>query len=76
MSLKRIAPNNHYEAECFMEVFYEGDVLTQDKKPYSFKDSTPVCYQSDWVLNVAKAKPVCLFRIRENKLPTIHNFYK
>jgi hypothetical protein len=67
-----IVPNNTLPATHFMEVFYKEGVLTQDEKLYSFKDSTPICHQSGWILHLAKAIPVAIFRIRE-KLPTKKN---
>lgn len=63
----RIAPNNQFPATHFMEVFYKEGVLVQDKKMYCFLESTPICNQSGWVLHLAQAIPIAIFRIRENK---------
>ena len=68
--MNRIAPNNKFRPTHFMEVYYKGDTLTQDEEVYSYEESTPIRGQSGWVLNLAKARPVAIFRIRENKLPT------
>lgn len=72
---KRIAPNNNLPATHFIEVW----------KPYGKSVHRPILPQDcmeiesfDRGLNYTKSKQnlhtYAIFRIRENKLPTLHKF--
>ena len=70
--MQRIAPNNSLPATHFIECFYDDTFYRiVDEKPLSFKTATPFF---DW--DNCIETPVYIFRIRENKLPTLHNFNK
>lgn len=66
---QRIAPNNNLPATHFIEVWKgrSGSVYIADFKDiYMLKHS---------LLASSKQKgTVCIFRIRKNKLPTLHKF--
>lgn len=74
---QQIAPNNNIPATHFIEVWHtptakkfqnsnESDCKEMDEFDYEITRS----YQSPLITTIA------IFRIRENKLPTKHNFNK
>lgn len=74
---QRIAPNNSLPATHFIEVW--GDSLNKIK----FIFDNPMIEKIDLLQEELQYTSECLglytiaiFRIRENKLPTIHNFNK
>lgn len=80
--MNRIAPNNQLPATHFIEVYSDGCTTNmQDRISLSYhKPYSP--FDMEYLdRNLRKTKQVnlytvCLFRIRENKLPTKHNFNK
>lgn len=68
---QRIAPNNQLPATQFIEVWETPERTEQDGSPHEM-----------WVLSYSLAlnddymQTIAIFRIRENKLPTKHNFSK
>lgn len=70
--VQRIAPNNNLPATHFIDIFKTpSGIRKQDKRPISFNKLEPfgLNYKGDCI-------PIAIFRIRENKLPTLHNFNK
>lgn len=71
---QRIAPNNQLPATHFIEVFYDnlgGKIM--DEAPIELG----VFCTLEKVLDnnpLSKIMPIAIFRIRENKLPTKHEF--
>ena len=79
--MNRIAPNNTLPATHFIEVYSNGITTNQED---GLKNPTWKCvniiemgelgYEISRTLKTRNLYTVCLFRIRENKLPTLHNF--
>lgn len=63
---QRIAPNNQFEAECFIQFFRIG------RNSFGFQ-SKPI-KQSELYIN--NDYTYAIFRIRQNKLTTKHKFNK
>lgn len=74
--MNRIAPNNNLPATHFIEVFYDdfGEKII-DKNPLQlgFFDTLEKVLDDH---PLSKIIPIAIFRIRENKLPTLHKFNK
>ena len=69
----RIAPNNSLPATHFIEVwrtpvFYVYIYVYEKRKPITFFKR---CLDATVA---SRGKTIAIFKIRENKLPTLHNF--
>lgn len=78
--MNRIAPNNQFPATHFIEVWSDGTTNNQQDRFYKKDFSTCNVFELFWLPeNLQRTVrnnlyTVCLFRIRENKLPTKHKF--
>ena len=70
--MNRIAPNNSLPATHFIEVydFKVYDYCEYTKNPLEIFDIE----DSLFLTEVLGGKTVAIFKIRKNKLPTLHNF--
>ena len=78
---QRIAPNNNLPATHFIEVYSNG--ITNNQQDH-LKNPTWQCvnilemeelgHEISGTLKTKHLYTVCLFRIRENQLPTLHKF--
>ena len=62
--MNRIAPNNQFEAECFIEVW----------KPSTLLEAKYLKYHNENFLFPPSSQTLAVFKVRENKLPTKHKF--
>lgn len=70
-NMNRIAPNNNLPATHFIEVWSNLFRTHQDDEPYQMN-----VLQNSLALNDNELSTIAIFKIRENKLPTLHNFNK
>lgn len=67
---QRIAPNNNLPATHFIEVYIHKNIGYQQDEPEGIETIVDTL---TWTVKT-NHKTIAIFRIRENKLPTLHNF--
>lgn len=82
---KRIAPNNNIPATHFIEVWKGKSYGTTNQQDginnplWNYVEVHRVdnlCYELARTVSLGYIETIAIFRIRENKLPTLHNFNK